>query len=197
MTSRKISHSLIDAEDSVLTVIDVQDVFLDKLPPQESEGLLSRVCWLIGVAQWKQIPVIVTAEEIQKQPLASKLTQSLPAGASVFDKVSFGLAHQPNVLAAAKETGRKTAVLIGLETDVCVTHSAIGLLTEGYRVAVVADATATPAPGQEIGLRRMQNAGATIVSTKSLFYEWMRTIEMVNRFHKECPDLREPAGIVL
>jgi nicotinamidase-related amidase len=197
MSGEKISHSLLDAEDSVLVIIDVQDAFLNKLPLQESEGLLIRVCWLIKVAQWKQIPLIVTAEEIHKQPPASKLIESLPAGTPIFDKVSFGLAHQPDILAAVEQTGRRTAVLIGLETDVCVAHSAIGLLGQGYRVAVVADATGSPAPGHEIGMNRMQNAGAIIVNTKSLFYEWMRTIEMVNRFHRECPDMRELAGILL
>lgn len=195
--SEKRSHSLLDAEDSVLIVIDVQSAFLEKLPLQESERLLSRVCWLIAVAQWKQIPLVVTAEEIDKQPLASKLIQSLPASALIFDKVSFSLANQPDILAAVDQTGRKTAVLIGLETDVCVAHSAIGLLGQGYRVAVVADATGTRAPGQEIGLNRMRSAGATIVSTKSLFYEWMRTVEMVNRFHRECPNMRDLAGILL
>jgi nicotinamidase-related amidase len=139
----------------------------------------------------------VTAEEIHKQQLAPKLVQSLPASAPIFDKASFGLAHQPDILAAVEQTGRKTAVLIGLETDVCVAQSAIGLIEQGYRVAVVADATGTPAQGQEIGLNRMRNAGAVIVSTKSLFYEWMRTVEMANRFHRECPNMRDLDGIVL
>jgi len=78
-----------------------------------------------------------------------------------------------------------------------VAHSAIGLIEEGYRVAVVADATGTTARGQEIGLNRMRSAGAVIVSTKSLFYEWMRTVEMTNRFHRECPGMRDVEGIVL
>lgn len=197
METAKTSPSLIDSQDSVLIVIDIQNAFLDKLPVQESERLLSRACWLIAVAQWKQIPLVVTAEELDKQPLASQLNQSLPAGTPVFDKVIFGLANQPEILKAIEQTGRKTAVLIGLETDVCVAHSAIGLLQRNYRVAVVADATGTPSPGQEIGLKRMQNAGAIIVNTKSLFYEWMRTVEMVNRFHRECPKMRDLAGFTL
>ena len=197
MTARQISHALIEADDSVLIVIDIQDAFLDKLPVLESDRLLNRACWLIAVAQWRQIPVVVTAEEIHKQPLASRIVQSLPVNALIFDKATFGLAHQPNILGAVEQTGRKTSVLIGLETDVCVAHSAIGLIEQGYRVAVVADATGTPQPGQEIGLGRMQNAGAVIVSTKSLFYEWMRTVETVNRFHRECPNMRDLDGIVL
>ncbi len=197
MTFQTNSYSLLDADDSVLVVIDVQDAFLSKLPRQESERLLNNVCWLATLAQWRQIPVIVTAEEFHKQPLAEKLVQILPANTPIFDKAVFGLAHQPDILAAVERTNRKTAVLIGLETDVCIMHSAIGLLEKGYRVAVVADATGAPAPGQEIGLNRMQSAGAIIVSTKSLFYEWLRTVEAITRFHQENPTMRGLSGVVL
>ncbi len=190
-------YSLLDADDSVLLVIDVQNVFLDKLPRPESVRLLKSVCWLTRVALWKQIPLVVTAEESQKQPLARELVQTLPENTPVFDKVSFGLAHQPNILAAVERTGRKTAVLVGLETDVCVMHSALGLLEHGYRVAVVADAVGTSDPEQETGLNRMQSAGVVIVHQKGLFYEWLRTIEAVNRFHKELPDMRGLSQVVL
>jgi len=197
MTNVANPYSLIDADDSVLVVIDVQDAFLGKLPLEDSERLLNNVCWLIRLAMWKQIPLIVTAEEFQQQPLARKLADILPADTPIFDKVMFGLAHQPDILAAVEGTGRKTAVLIGLETDVCVMHSALGLLERGYRVVVVVDATGTSAPGQEIALKRMQNAGAILVNMKGLFYEWLRTVKAVNRFHKELPDMRELAGIEL
>ncbi len=197
MTANANSYSLIEANDSVLVVIDVQDAFLGKLPPENSERLLNSVCWLIKLALWSQIPLVVTAEELDKQPLARKLVDVLPANTPVFDKVIFGLAYQPGILAAVEQTGRKTAVLIGLETDVCVMHSAIGLLEQGYRVVVVADATGTPVPGREIGLNRMQSAGAIVVNMKGLFYEWLRTIETVKRFHRELPDMRDLSGVVL
>ncbi len=199
-TNRRSSpgaYSLLDADDSVLVVIDVQDAFLDKLRGQESERLLKSVCWLVRLALWKHIPLIVTAEESSTQPLARELVKTLPAETPIFDKVSFGLAHQPDILGAVERTGRKTAVLIGLETDVCVMHSSLGLLEKGYRVAVVADATGTPAPGQEMGLNRMRSAGVIIVDQKGLFYEWLRTIEAVNRFHAELPDMRGLSGVVL
>jgi nicotinamidase-related amidase len=197
MSTTTKPYSLLVADDSILVVIDVQDAFLDKLPIHESEQLLNNVCWIVKLAQWKQIPLIVTAEEFQEQPLAAKLTQILPADSQIFNKLVFGLADQSDIFAAVEQTKRKTAVLIGLETDVCVTHSAIGLLEKGYRVAVVADAIASPESGQEIGLARMQSAGVIIVSMKSLFYEWLRTIEAITRFHQELPEMRALSGITL
>ena len=191
------NYSLIDADDSVLIVIDVQDAFLDKLPSPDAERVLNRVCWLVKLAMWRRVPLVVTAEAAHEQPLASKLVEALPDDTRVFDKRIFGLTHQPDIIAAVQATGRKTAVLVGLETDVCVAHSALGLLELGYRVAVVTDATCSPEPGHELGLGRVQSAGAIILNMKGLFYEWLRTLEAVQRFHKENPDMRRLAGTVL
>jgi len=197
MTTKNCSNSLIDADDSVLIVIDVQDRFLEKLKPEEKAGLLKHICWLVEVAKWRNVPLVVTAEEYDVLPLPEQLSKVLPADTPVFNKLVFGLADQEDILQAVEQTGRKTAVLIGLETDVCVTHSALGLLDRGYRVVVVADATDTPAPNQEIGLQRMQNAGVILVNTKGLFYEWLRTVEMISRFHKDLPHMWEQIGITL
>jgi len=43
----------------------------------------------------------------------------------------------------------------------------------------------------------MQNAGIIMVNMKSLFYEWLRTVEAVTRFHQELPEMRAAAGITL
>ena len=197
MSGKGEHYALLEADDCVFVVVDVQDAFLAGLPRQDGERLLNTVCWLIRVAQWRKIPLLVTAEEIDRQPLAAGLAATLAGSTPVFDKLSFGLAQQPDIRAAIQETRRRTAVLVGLETDVCVMQSAIGLLELGYRVAVVADATDTSGPGQELGLKRMRSAGVILVNSKGLFYEWLRDVETVNRFHRELPDMRGLAGGIL
>lgn len=197
MTHYQTSYSLIASDDSILIAVDIQDAFLDKLPRVDGKLLLNRACWLAGVAQWLKMPIVVTAEELVAQPVAPRFLQSLPANTTVFDKPIFGLADEPTIANAVAQTGRKTAVLIGLETDVCVAQSALGLMEQGYHVAVVTDATGSPAPGHEIGLNRMRQAGVIILSTKSLFYEWMRTVERVHAFFRDCPQMREVEGIEL
>jgi nicotinamidase-related amidase len=129
--------------------------------------------------------------------LAPQLAGTLAPDTPVFDKHVFGLAHQPDILDALTQTNRKTAVLVGLETDVCVMHSAVGLLELGYRVAVVADSVGAPGLGHELGLDRMRSAGAIILSTKGLFYEWIRSVEAVKRFHSANADMRDYPGIEL
>ena len=62
MTTNANPYALIEADDSILVVIDVQDAFLGKLPRQDSKRLLNNVCWLIKLALWRGIPLVVTAE---------------------------------------------------------------------------------------------------------------------------------------
>jgi nicotinamidase-related amidase len=101
-------------------------------------------------------------------------------------------------LGALEQTGRRTVILVGLETDVCVAQSALGLLERGYRVAVVADATGSPGTAHAFGIERMRDAGAIIVSVKGLFYEWVRTVERAQRWHAECLSaLGPPEGVRL
>jgi nicotinamidase-related amidase len=188
---------LIDRDDSILIVIDAQPAFLDKLPAPERQALVSRLCWLIGVATWLQIPLVVTAEDLPHLGgVAPELARVLP-GTPILNKVIFGLADDPAILGAVAYTNRKTAILTGLETDVCVAQSALGLVARGYRVVAVADATGAPDPAHAAGLSRMREAGVVIVNVKNLYYEWLRTVEQVRRFRTECAHLAVPEGLRL
>jgi len=185
--------ALRDVDDSVLIVIDVQAAFLGKLPPDDGERLLNRICWLIRVAHSLEVPLVVTAEDIPSLgSVHPQVADALPPGTQVYNKMSFGLAADPVILAAIGRTGREAAVLVGLETDVCVAQSAIGLLQNGYRVVVVADATGSPGTGHAFGLDRMRAAGALILGLKGLYYEWQRTVERADRFREQHVQIVEP-----
>ena len=74
------------------------------------------------------IPAVITEEDPEiNGPTDEAVLASLRAGAPVFTKTVFGLADCPEIMAAVRSTGRRTALLAGFETDVCVTHSAAGL----------------------------------------------------------------------
>lgn len=190
---------LIDVDDSVLVVVDVQELFLAKLPEAESELLLERMCWLIGVARWARVPQVVMAEDIAANgSVHPAVADALEPGTPVHDKMHFGLAAEAGILQAVRDSGRKTAVLIGLETDVCVSQSALGLLDKGLRVAVVADAVGSPGPDHAYGLQRMRAAGVIVAGLKGLYYEWMRSVARSEQFLAECGEsLPLPSGVRL
>jgi nicotinamidase-related amidase len=192
-------NTLIDVDDCLLIVVDVQATFLRKLPAVESELLVNRIGWLVQVADMLHVPVIGTAEDMAKLGgLVSPIAEKLPVGTMVYNKMIFGLADQPDILAAVGGTGRKTAVLVGLETDVCIAHSPLGLLQQGYNVVAVSDATASPGSGHMSGLERMRRAGVLLVTVKSLYYEWLRTVTDDDEFRANFErEIRLPKSVDL
>jgi nicotinamidase-related amidase len=187
---------LTDDSDSVLVVVDAQPGFLRKLEPDVAAGLAERIAWLVQVAQALGVPIVATEEE----PDVHGSTDPVIAAHLVPDnkrwvKPTFGLAFTPEILADVERSGRHTAVLCGLETDVCVAQSALGLAEFGWKVAVVSDAVGAPGPAHQQGLDRMGEAGVTLIGLKGLYYEWIRRVDRlsdVNHLHG-----RPPAGITL
>jgi nicotinamidase-related amidase len=174
---------LLDADDCVLAVIDTQDGFLGKLPEDEASGLVDRVRWLCRVAQWLRVPVVVTEEEPEKNGETASPVRSVLASDTVrHAKPVFDLSACPAILADVTRHDRGTVVLCGLETDVCVAQSALGLLDLGKRVVVVEDAVASPGAAHVQGLARMSRAGVELIGVKGLGYEWLRTVERSTDF---------------
>jgi len=188
---------LFERDRSCLVVIDVQQYFLDKLPLDQRAPLVARIAWLMRVARALEIPIIATAEDIANDgPLVPELAALLTEGGNVFDKMVFGLADQPDIRAAIDATGRKAFVLVGLETDVCVAHSAIGLVAAGHQVAVIEDACGSPPPHHEAGLQRIRDAGILVTTLKGMHYEWVRDLATLKQL-KAAVGTDLPAGLTL
>jgi nicotinamidase-related amidase len=190
---------LLERDDSLLIVVDAQAGFLAGGDDADRvTEVAARIAWLTGVAAALEVPIVVTEEEPDRNgPTKAAILAWVPAGSPVLVKPVFGLADAPAILAAVEATGRRTAVLVGTETDVCITHSALGLLDRGHRVAVVGDATYSPGAMHEHGLRRIAEAGGTIIHAKGVYYEWLRTVEAATTFRRAHPDLSEPPGFRL
>ncbi len=187
----------LDADDCVLAVIDTQDGFLRKLPKQEASELVDRIRWLCRLADWAGVPLVVTEEEPETNgETAPPVRDALASGVARHAKPVFDLSACPAILADVTRHGRETVVLCGLETDVCVAQSALGLLDAGKRVVVVEDAVGSPGVGHEQGLARMSHAGVELVGVKGLGYEWLGTVERATAFGAET-GRDAPAGIVL
>ncbi|MGW4159500.1 isochorismatase family protein [Streptomyces sp. NPDC004788] len=193
---------LIDRDDCALVIIDVQTDFY---PPhrldvdrQRFHDMVRRIAWIASVADRLEIPVVVTEED----PAASghtvpEIREALPARAVTLPKNAFAVWDNPDIAAAIEATGRTTMILVGIETDICVAHSAIQLHHAGKRVVVVDDAAYSPAQAHERGLRRLAGRGIETLSTKELFYDWVRTIQDADAFHDTHADLTLPPGVRL
>jgi nicotinamidase-related amidase len=185
------------AGSSVLVVVDTQPGFLDKLPEDDAAAVVGRVRWLCGLAAWLGVPVVVTEEEPERNgETAAPVKEALPDGTVRHVKPAFDLAACPEILADVLRHERDTAALCGLETDVCVAQSALGLLETGKRVVVVEDAVASPGTAHAQGLARLTRAGVELIGVKGLAYEWLGTVERAHEF-AAATGRDAPEGIVL
>ncbi len=197
MAGGALTALLIDPDDSVLVLVDVQQGFLERVEEEVTAGMLDRIAFLARGARFCGIPIVASVESPEEWGGLHPALVDVVGDAPVIPKVVFGLADDPQVGPAVRETGRRTAVLVGLETDVCVAQSALGLVDQGLRVVVVEDAVASPGTAHAAGIDRMLRAGVIPVVTKQLHYEWMRTVERSRAFDDSHPDLEQPPGVVL
>jgi nicotinamidase-related amidase len=193
---------LIARADSLLVVVDLQPRFwgdrLDAGDLRRAREAAARAAWLAGAASALGIPAVITEEEPEQNgPTDATVLATLQPRAPVFTKPVFGLADCPDIMAAISSAGRRTAVLAGYETDVCVTHSAVGLKEAGYRVVVAQDAVYSPFGAQAPGLARLRDFGLELVHCKGIYYDWVRTLQAARAFRQDNPQLADPPGFSL
>jgi nicotinamidase-related amidase len=193
---------LLARADSLLVVIDLQPRFWgDRLDADEqarATGAAARAAWLAAAANTLGVPAVITEEKPEDNgPTDAAALAALQPRAPVFAKPVFGVADCPDIMAAIGSTGRRTAVLTGYETDVCVTHSAVGLKEAGYRVVVAEDAVYSPFGAHVPGIARLRDLGFELVHCKGIYYDWVRTVQAARAFHDANPQLAEPPGFSL
>ena len=175
---------LVRRENSVFVVVDTQPGFfeydaLGAADAKQAAAAVARITWMAGLATLLEIPAVVVEEAPERNGATDPgIIERLPAGTPVFTKPAFGLAAHEDAVAAIRATGRRTIVLVGFETDVCVAQSAIGLLDLGFRAVVPEDAAYTSgALEHERGLARMTGAGVERNHCKGLTFEWLQTVD--------------------
>jgi hypothetical protein len=71
--------------------------------------------------------------------------------------------------------GRDQAIVCGIETHVCVSHTVLDLLDRGIEVHVPEDAVGSRSEDDKrVALRRMERAGAVMTSVEMALFELVR-----------------------
>ena len=192
---------LIQHVDSFLVVVDAQPGFYDErsdFDETQFKEFVARAAWVGRLAVAVSVPVIVTEEQSERNgPTAEEICAVLTDDVFPLPKGVFALTGDARIRSAVESTGRRTAGLVGMETDVCIAQSAIALVDLGYRTVVVADAVFSPGEAHDHGLRRIEGTGVEVIAAKGLFYEWLPTISDVQEVKRRDPRLGVPPGFKL
>src|ERR1700721_1751124 len=111
--------------DSVLVLVDVQDKLLSKIPT--AEKLVRNAAFLLDVAALLNVPIHAT-EQYPKGlgPTNAELERRLPQPPTA--KTSFSCCSAEPFLEELQMLRRPNVVLIGMETHVCISQTALDLL---------------------------------------------------------------------
>ena len=189
---------LLDADDSQLVLVDYQT----RLMPAMHEGplVLANAVRLVQMARAFGVPVVATAQNPDRLgPQMPELQSALDeAGARHLAKMHFSAVPQglddllrpaprkpagnarslPRHLQKgdAVESARGAVVLAGCEAHVCLLQTALDLLQEEFEVWVVTDACSSRSErNRDAAFDRLAAAGAELVSTEMVAFEWLRT----------------------
>jgi nicotinamidase-related amidase len=162
-------------EECALVVVDIQEKLLP--PIFNKDELVRNTKLLIHLARLIDVPILATTQYQRGLGPTVPEIAGLLGGVAIQDKLEFSCFGSDQFCSAVKSLpgNRNTVLLCGMETHICVMQTALGALNRGYLVHVAADAVGSRAQSNwQIGLRRMEAAGAVISSTEMMMYELMR-----------------------
>lgn len=161
---------------AAMLLIDHQVGTMEMVHSTPLEEMKKNTLVLAKAAKVLNMPVVLTSsmEENFQGPLLPAFKEILPKEFEARIKRSgvVDAMDDENFSNAVKATERKKLILAGVTTDVCVVYPTLTALSEGYDVQVVVDACGSPTKlADEVALRRIDKAGATLTSTSQLIAE--------------------------
>jgi nicotinamidase-related amidase len=128
---------------------------------------------LLRAAGGLSAPVLAFERDPDRHgPTVNELAELVPDGMTASGS-QFSAYDHPTVKDWLLAGRRPQVVICGIETHVALLHTALGLIDDEYDVYVPADATATRGGLQmATALARLREAGARVVTTEMVLYEW-------------------------
>jgi len=162
---------LLSQDQALLLVIDVQEKLLSALPGHQA--LLQRLNWLVALARDFELPIVFSEQYPRGLGHSMPKLLALAPNAPVVEKVHFSCVAAGCL--PQEVQNQQQWILCGMESHVCVLQTALELLAAGKQVFVVADAIgARHSLDHELGIARMREAGAIIVSREMVLFELLR-----------------------
>ena len=152
-------------------MIDMQVKLTAAMPDREE--LIQNTQLLIKSLQILGIPITVSQQYTKGLGQTDSRLMEEVGLTEYLDKITYSCFADPGIRAQLeKEADRKTILLFGIESHICVWQTAQDLLAEGYRVEIVCDCVSSrKEKDREIALRRMEAAGMILTTREACIYE--------------------------
>ena len=170
--------ALLDPSDTVILLLDHQTGLFQTVKDISVAELRANTIMLAKLATLLKIPVIVTASEPNgpNGPLMPEIQQFAPHAVYVPRKGEVNAWDNEDFVKAVRATGKKTLIMAGVWTSVCVMFPALDAKAAGFKVYAVTDASGDPSEmASRTTLARFTQAGVIPTSTNAVLSEMHRT----------------------
>jgi nicotinamidase-related amidase len=171
-------QALLDTSDTVILLLDHQSGLFQTVKDIDVAELRRNVVMLARLATLLKIPVITSASEPNgtNGPLMPEIQEFAPHAVYVPRKGEVNAWDNPDFVKTVRATGRKTLIIAGVWTSVCVMFPALDARAAGYKVYAVIDASGDPSElVSRTTVARFAQAGVIPTSTNAVLSETHRT----------------------
>jgi nicotinamidase-related amidase len=169
---------MIDPNDAVMLLIDHQSGLFQLVRDIDQPALRRHVCALAKVSRLAKIPTFTTASvpDGPNGPLIPEIHQLNPEAVYIPRTGQINAWDNPKWVEAIEKTGRKTLLIAGTLTSVCMAFPTLKALVAGYKVFCIVDASGNwSSMATEITTARVVQAGAMPIDTYAVLAELMST----------------------
>jgi len=191
----------ITIDNSVLILVDHQPWVAFSVKSMDASLLVNNLAGIAASAKALDVPVILTTVGATggplKDPPIKGLADVIP-DVSPIDRVSTNAWE--DIREAVEATGRRTLLIAGLWTEVCLAQTAISAIADGYRVFFISDCSGgMSVEAHEDAKARLVQAGATPINWMAVICEWTPdfTTEERNRVSPSVMKYGSMAGLAV
>jgi nicotinamidase-related amidase len=171
------TDQLLTPENSALIIIDYQPVQVSSIRSMPRDELVFNITSVARAAVNYDLPIIHSTVNVatgRNKPPIQELQQVL-GHLPTYDRTSINSWEDTEFKQAVKALGRKKLIMTALWTEACLTFPVLDAIQEGYEVYVPVDAVGgTSLAAHEAALRRMEQAGARLISRVQMYCELQR-----------------------
>jgi nicotinamidase-related amidase len=174
----KTIKTMIDPDDAVLLLIDHQSGLFQLVRDIDLPTLRAHVSALAKVARLAKVPTFTTASvpDGPNGPLIPEIHQFNPDAVYVPRTGQINAWDNPAWVKAIKATKRKTLLIAGTLTSVCMAFPTLSALAAGYKVFAIVDASGNWSKmATDLTIARVAQAGAMPIDTYAVLAELMST----------------------
>jgi nicotinamidase-related amidase len=176
--ANKVSKWMIDPADAVMLLIDHQSGLFQLVKDIELQELRANVTALAKVSHLAKIPTFTTASvpDGPNGPLIPEIHQYNPDAVYIPRTGQINAWDNPAWVKAIEATKRKTLLMAGTLTSICMAFPALSALVAGYKVFTIIDASGNWSKmATDITIARVAQAGAVPIDTYAVLCELMST----------------------